>query len=57
MYEPPLSPDLVLKAGEVSVQECVEQVVSLLAGQVCYMHTQHNVCVCVSCSNVMVLRK
>ena len=44
MYEPPLSPDLVLKAGEVSVQECVEQVVSLLAGQVCYMHMT---CVCV----------
>ena len=23
VYEPPLNPDLVLKAGETSVQECV----------------------------------
>jgi 3'-phosphoadenosine 5'-phosphosulfate synthase len=30
-YEAPLNPDLVLKAGEASVQECVEKVVTLLA--------------------------
>ena len=34
VYEPPLNPDLVLKAGETSVQECVEKVVNLLAGKV-----------------------
>ena len=35
IYEPPLNPDLVLKAGETSVQECVEKVVNLLAGKAC----------------------
>ena len=33
-YEAPLNPDLVLKAGESSVQECVEKVVTLLADKV-----------------------
>ena len=35
MYEPPLNPDLVLKAGEASVQECVDKVVAMLADKVC----------------------
>ena len=33
-YEPPLNPDLVLKAGELGVQECVEKVVDMLADKV-----------------------
>lgn len=37
-YEPPLNPDLVLKAGELGVQECVEKVVDMLADKV---HTNY----------------
>ena len=33
-YEAPLNPDLVLKAGEKSVQDCVEEVVEMLADKV-----------------------
>lgn len=33
-YEPPLNPDLVLKAGKLGVQECVEKVVDMLADKV-----------------------
>lgn len=33
-YEPPLNPDLVIKAGEWSVQESVDKVVDMLAEKV-----------------------
>ena len=34
-FEPPENPDLVLKAGETSVNECVQQIVDLLTEEVC----------------------
>lgn len=34
-YEAPSDPDLVLKAGELTLDECVEQVVTLLKEKVC----------------------
>ena len=37
VYEPPVDPDLVLKAGELTLDECVETVVALLKDHVsCY---------------------
>ena len=34
-YECPQNPDLVLKAGEITIEECVERVVSMLRDRVC----------------------
>lgn len=34
VYEPPRNPDLVLKAGEQTVMECVQQVIDLLVQRV-----------------------
>ena len=34
-YEPPENPDLVLQAGEWTVEECVQKVVQLLQDKVC----------------------
>lgn len=34
MYEAPVNPDLVLKAGDLSLDECVGRVVALLKGKV-----------------------
>jgi len=33
-YEEPLNPDLVLRAGELSLDECTQQLVSYLQGRV-----------------------
>jgi adenylylsulfate kinase-like enzyme len=33
-FEPPENPDLVLKAGETSVNECVQRIVNLLTEKV-----------------------
>ena len=35
-YEHPSNPELILKAGELSVDECVQQLVQLLATRVCH---------------------
>jgi len=35
-YEHPSNPELILKAGELSVDECVQQLVQLLATKVCH---------------------
>ena len=37
-YEAPIKPDLVLKAGEWSEDECVQKVVDLLRSNVCLFH-------------------
>lgn len=34
VYEPPVNPDLTLKAGELTLDECVEEVVALLKEKV-----------------------
>jgi len=34
-YEHPSNPEVILKAGELSVDECVQQLVQLLASRVC----------------------
>ena len=34
VYEPPSSPELSLKSGELSVDDCVQQVIKLLADKV-----------------------
>lgn len=35
MYEAPSNPDLILKAGEMTLDECVERVVAMLKDKVC----------------------
>lgn len=35
-YEAPMDPDLVLKAGELTLDECVEHVVTLLKEKVSF---------------------
>jgi len=37
-YEPPYNPDLVLKAGEWSISECVEHVINMLEQNVSALH-------------------
>lgn len=38
VYEAPVNPDLVLKAGEQTLNECVSSVVSLLREEVCKLY-------------------
>jgi len=42
-YEEPASPELVIRSGEMSVNECVHNVISLLQQRVCV-----SVCLCLS---------
>jgi len=38
IYEEPLKPDLVLRAGELSLDECAQQLISYLQRRVSHTH-------------------
>lgn len=42
-YEPPANPDLVLKAGEWTVSDCVEHVINMLENHVRVLNNSHMV--------------
>ena len=55
-YEEPPNPELVIKSGEMSVDECVQNVVSLLQQRVCsYFYLSVCLSVCISFQEALAL--
>ena len=50
-YEAPVDPDLVLKAGEWSVDQCVTEILKIVQKKVHSLNSRVCVCVCCTCSS------